>query len=321
MSDYLWDKSGAPDPEIERLEKLLTPLGHGSQPGRGPLPTLPSQPIWNRAWVPVAMAASMLMVVCGSWLSANRNRTAWQVSSLQGQASVSRLARGESLKTDAASRAKLELDAVGEVEIEPNSQLTVVTLGRDEQRLDLQRGTIHATIWAPPGQFFVNTPSAVTVDLGCAYTLQVDGSGAGKVKVTAGWVAFESNGRESFIPATAQCVTRPGKGPGIPYYQDSEQVLQRAVDRFDSSADASAIPSILGHARRRDAISLWHLLRRVPAVERGAVYDRLAQLITIPADVSRAGVVSGDAAMTDALWNSLDLGDTGWWRMWKSRLR
>jgi FecR protein len=321
MSDYLWDKSGEPDPEIERLEKLLTPLGHRGEPGRGQVLALPSRRIWNRAWVPVAIAASMLIVVCGSWLNANRNRAAWQVSSLQGAASVSRLARGQSLKTDAGSRAKLELDAVGEVEVEPNSQLSVVTLGRDEQRLDLKRGTIHATIWAPPGQFFVNTPSAVTVDLGCAYTLEVDSSGAGTVKVTAGWVAFESNGHESFIPATARCVTRPGKGPGIPYYEDSEQALQGAVDRFDSSADAGAIPSILVLARPRDAITLWHLLRRVPTGERGAVYDRLAQLITIPARVTRAGVVSGDASMTDALWDSLDLGDTSWWRMWKSRLR
>jgi hypothetical protein len=33
------------------------------------------------------------------------------------------------------------------------------------------RRTIHAYIWAPPGEFVVDTPSAVTVDLGCACTL------------------------------------------------------------------------------------------------------------------------------------------------------
>ena len=92
---------------------------------------------------------------------------------------------------------------MGEVEVEPNSQLSVVTLGKTEQRLDLKRGRITAMIWAPPGQILVNTPSAVTVDLGCAYTLEVDSNGVGLVKVTAGWVAFESEGKESFIPATA----------------------------------------------------------------------------------------------------------------------
>jgi FecR protein len=317
MNDYLWDKSGEPDPEIQRLENQLTPLGHP----RGQALALPPQRIWNRAWVPIAIAASLLILVGGSWLATNRNRAAWQVSSLQGKTSISRLARGQSLKTDAGSRAKLELEAVGEVEVEPNSQLSVVTLGRDEQRLDLKRGTIHATIWAPPGQFFVNTPSAVTVDLGCAYTLEVDKAGAGLVKVTAGWVAFESDGRESFIPAGARCVTRPGKGPGVPYYEDSTQALQNAVNQFDSAADGTTVPLILADARPRDAITLWHLLRRVPVGDRGAVYDCLAHLITVPANVTRDGVVAGDARMIDALWDSLDLGDTSWWRMWKSRMR
>src|SRR5207248_8216244 len=103
MNDYLWDKSGEPDPEIERLERLLTPLGHRGEARGGQVLALPSQRIWNRAWVPIAIAASMLIVVCGSWLNASRSRAAWQVSSLQGDASVSRLARGQSLKTDAGS--------------------------------------------------------------------------------------------------------------------------------------------------------------------------------------------------------------------------
>ena len=34
-----------------------------------------------------------------------------------------------------------------------------------------------ARIWAPPRLFYVNTPSAVAEDLGCAYTLEVDDLG------------------------------------------------------------------------------------------------------------------------------------------------
>ena len=30
--DYLWDKSGEPDPEITRLERLLAPFGHDGAP-------------------------------------------------------------------------------------------------------------------------------------------------------------------------------------------------------------------------------------------------------------------------------------------------
>jgi hypothetical protein len=76
---------------------------------------------------------------------------------------------------------------------------------------------------------------------------------------------------------------------------------------------------ILSEARPRDAISLWHLLRRVQPSDRARVYDRLAEFITVPAGVTREGVLAADPQMIDSLWNTLDLGNTNWWRMWKSR--
>ncbi len=318
MNDYLWDKSGQPDPEIERLEKLLRPLG-AKQDSRFVFPR-------RKIWMPVAIAASLLILMSGAWLGMQRRRMAWQVSGLSGTAQVTQLGRGEWLTTDAASRAKLEIASVGQVEVEPNSQLSVVTLGSREQRLDLKRGKISAVIWAPPGQFVVNTPSAVTVDLGCAYTLEVDDTGAGLVKVTAGWVAFENDGQESFIPATAACLTRPGHGPGTPYYEDASPAFQAAVTRFDAggnvaSGNVDAVQQILSDARPRDAITLWHLLRRVRVDQRGPVFDHLAQMVTVPPGVNRTGILSGDAHMIDALWDALDLGETGWWRTWKTRIR
>lgn len=303
MNDYLWDKSGEPDAEIERLEKLLTPLAHSDQQQL----ILPR----SRMWIGIAIAASLLVMAAASWRVISRNRPAWQVS---GDARVTRLAQGQSLETSAGSHAKLEMESVGEVEIEPNSQVRVLALGDKEQRLDLRRGKISALIWAPPGQFVVNTPSAVTVDLGCAYTLEVDDSGATLVKVTAGWVAFEGQGQESFIPATAVCLTRPGKAPGIPYYEEAPAALKSAVDR-------GAIQEILAEARPRDAITVWHLLRRVPVEQRASVFDRLEQLIAVPGGVTREGVIAGNAVMIDALWDSLGLGDTDWWRSWKTKLR
>jgi len=313
--DYLWDKTGEPDPEVERLEKLLAPFAH--QPG--PAPALPvRQPLGAPRLL--AIAASVLVIVAGSWIIRQRTRPAWVVSALEGAPTVQRVTSGQSFQTDAHSRARLELQSVGEIEVEPDTRLSVISIQPDQQRFDLKRGTIRATIWAPPGRFFVDTPSAQAVDLGCAYTLQVDDNGIGLVRVTAGWVAFDSNGRESFIPASAACVTRPAKGPGIPYYEDASARLQEAVARFDTSGDPAAVLTILSEARSRDAITLWHLLRRVDASSRGVVYDRLAELIQVPGEVNRQGIVAGDGKMIETLWNALDLGDTSWWRLWKSRM-
>ncbi|HEV2687609.1 MAG TPA: hypothetical protein VGV35_03615, partial [Bryobacteraceae bacterium] len=312
--DYLWDKSGEADPEVQRLENLLAPLGH--KPGR-----MPAWPAARRNWVPIAVgiAAAVLITFGAVWMMHLRTRPAWQVATVDGTSTTKRLAGGQSLTTDAHSRLRLDRGDVGEVVVEPNTRLSVVAIKPEEQRLALDRGTIRATIWAPPGRFFVNTPSSQTVDLGCQYTLHVDADGAGLVQVSVGWVAFEDAGRESFIPATAACVTRPGKGPGIPYYEDASAALIDAVRRFDVNADGADATVILNEARARDAISLWHLLRRVAAGDRGQVYDRMAQLIAVPASVTRDGIVAGDSKMIDALWDTLDLGNTSWWRMWKSR--
>jgi hypothetical protein len=313
--DYLWDKSGEADPEIQRLEKLLAPLGN--QLGR-----MPAWPAPRRNWIPilVGIAASVLIVLSAGWTIHLRTRPSWQVYAVDGTRATNRLANGQSLSTDANSRLRLDRGDVGEVVVEPNTRLSVMAIQPGEQRLSLEQGTIRATIWAPPGLFFVNTPSSQTVDLGCQYTLHVDPDGAGLVRVSVGWVAFEDHGRESFIPETAACVTRPGKGPGIPYYEDAAPEFIAAVNRFDVSANPVDAIKIAKDARARDAISLWHLLRRVDPSDREVVYNRMAQLIAIPPGVTRDGVVAGDPKMVDSLWDALDLGDTSWWRMWKNRM-
>ena len=181
----------------------------------------------------------------------------------------------------------IESDFVGEVEIEARSRLRLLKSGNGEHRLALDRGTIHALIWAPPAEFVVDTPSAKTVDLGCRYTLRVAGDGVGFLTVETGWVAFQSKNLESFIPAGAACTTRPGHGPDTPHFLDAPQTLITAMARFDQAQDPQALNVALGAARPRDALTLWHLLERTQGVERAEVFDRFATLVKLPSDVRR----------------------------------
>jgi hypothetical protein len=312
-NDYLWDRSGDPDPEIERLENLLAPLAY--RPGR--------QFRQRRYWpVAAGIAATVVLTAGAVWMATRPQGPSWNVVALEGapqrhSTKQQNMSRGGTVETGAASRLRLELAGFGQVDVEPNTRLKLLVTKHDEQRMDLAQGKIHALIWAPPHQFYVNTPSAVTVDLGCSYTLKVDNTGNGTVRVDYGWVAFDDHGKESFIPAQAVCITRPGKGPGIPYYEDAPLALREAVDRFDTTADLSTMPAILGEARPRDAMTVWHLLRRVPAEDRGPVYDRLVHLMQVPENVTRDQVVAGDRKAIDALWDALGLGDIQFWRQWK----
>ena len=323
--DYLWDKTGPPDPEVARLEELLGELRH-----RAPVPNIaavsPARRTRWRSWSAVlAVAASVAVAVGVLWPQHVGSPPGWDltvVDARSGGARAERLREGDSLVTNRTSRARLRVGLIGELELEPESRLRLLDAGRSAHRLALDRGVMHARIWAPPGRFYVDTPSAVAVDLGCAYTLEVDESGSGRLTVQFGWVGFEHQGRESFVPAGAACLTRAGIGPGTPHFADASAAWRDALATLDFDEDAgaraSALRVVLAQARPRDALSLWHLLTRTQDADRGAVYDRLAQLVSPPPGATREGVLAGDGAMLDAWWDRLGFGSAGFWRQWKA---
>ena len=148
----------------------------------------------------------------------------------------------------------------------------------------------------------------------------MDGSGSGLLTVAVGWVSFEYQGRETFIPAGARCATRPGVGPGTPYFTDAAPALKNAlalVDLAGAAAPEAALDTVLAAARREDAFTLWHLLARSSGEQRARVYDRLALLVPPPAGVDRDSVLGGDRAMLDRWWDALGFGGTKDWRRWK----
>jgi hypothetical protein len=318
MSDeYLWDRKGEPDAEIARLEHLLEPLAYQPKKmqfeARGePLPA--KRPSWL-GWA-AAAAIAMVAISAAWWVRVERlhKDSAWKVS-LNG-AAFNGVRTGELIETGSESNARLEADFVGEVKLDPQSRLQIIESTREQQRMLLERGTMHAFIWAPPREFVVDTPSARTVDLGCAYTLHVNRDGTGMLTVEMGWVAFEWRNLESFIPAGAACATRPHHGPGTPHFVDANPELQTALARFDGG-DRQALPGVLAAARPRDALTLWHLLGRTDGDQRAQVFERFAQLVTLPPQVTRGKIMNGEPSAMDAAWNALGLGNTDWWRGWK----
>jgi len=340
MNSYLWDPSADPDPEIERLETLLRPLQ--TKRPLAPLPAPPTRWLTARFLAPaLAAAAAVLLMVGATWRSTSQS-SAWIVAAVSGDPRVesspgplhpgassigagSHLAVGQALVTDAASRARIDVEDLGEVTVDVNSRVRLIESRSGRHRLALDRGTLRALIVAPPGQFVVDTPSARATDLGCAYTLHVDDDGLGLISVQAGWVAFEFNGpngkNESFVPAGASCRTVPRAGPGTPRYDDAEQPFQDSLDEVDYGGDATrtepSLEYVLQHARPRDAMTLWHLVSRVDAAHRGAVVDALAARVPMPKGVTRDAALRLDRAALDAWWNALGLDDAGWWRVWK----
>jgi hypothetical protein len=312
--------------QIRRAKTDLEHRRNGvAEPDRAPLPSMTVRKHRSSVWPrgSILVAASIAVIVGVVWFMTERSLPSWQVESLEGTprigssafSGVGKLRVGEALVTDQGSRARVEVGLIGHVDVDPASRLRLVNATLTEHRLALDRGTIHAVISAPPRLFLVETPSALAVDLGCAYTLSVDSTGASVLQVTSGWVALEFNGRESIVPAGAMATTRPGFGPGTPFLEDASEELRRALDRYDfEAAGSDALTTILAQARNVDSITLWHLLFRTSADDRERVYDRLAGLVPAPHGVTRDGMLAGDPQMIGAWQKHLNLGMKLWWK-------
>lgn len=316
--DYLWDRSGEPEREVEHLEQLLGQLRWTSRRQRD-LPYVPAEGWWLKTrWWAMAAAATIVMFGIGTAFFLARmhpaaQATSWRLSLAGHEPSTVR--PGQVIETTAITSGTISSQFIGEVEIEPNSRLRLAF--GNEQRLALDHGTIHALIWAPPAKFVVDTPAARTVDLGCQYTLQVAKSGEGFLTVEVGWVAFQWHNLESFIPASAACRTHPGHGPGTPHFLDASEALTNALTQFDLTESQQALDTVLSTARPRDGLTLWHLLQRTQKQQRAEVFECFSKLVNMPSGVTRQSILNGDPKSMDAAWDALQLGNTGWWREWK----
>jgi hypothetical protein len=342
---YLWDGSGEPDPEVQRLERSLAVFRHRSEAPAFPI-ILPAagtksffsalQNLWPRRFAAVAAmaafaVASLFFVMRPVPPAAPR--PGWEVTQLEGAPLVgknsiqvtgakAKLEVGELLVTNSTSSATVTVAEIGEIQVDPGTRVRLLQTMRDRKRISLEEGTIHAAIWAPPGEFVVDTPSATAVDLGCAYTLHVAPDGSGLLRTTLGWVGFHSNGHDSFIPAGAVCPTHRNLGPGTPYFEDATEPFRTALAQLDfgnltPESRSTTLQIVLSQSRKDDALSLWHLLSRTQAEDREKVFRRFAALVPPPSGVTREGILRLDQKQLDLWWNALDLGDISIWRFWE----
>ena len=125
-------------------------------------------------------------------------------------------------------------------------------------------------------------------------------------------------------PLPGLCETRRNGGLGTPYYEDAPSGYGEALSILDfaqpdDSRRAAAFDLVVSSARRRDGLTLWHLLTRGTSSERARVYDRLVVLAPPPPGVTRGAVLAGDRRALDQWWDSLGIDSTTWWKLWKKK--
>ncbi|QQS35830.1 MAG: zf-HC2 domain-containing protein [Ignavibacteriales bacterium] len=284
------------------------------------------QPSHKRTIYAAGLAFVLMVIVSISLLTLPGPAPAafLQVQSLEGTSKISDeqfsdiglIKIGDWLETDALSRAKIIVGSIGEVEVEQDSRIKLVQTKANEHRLALDKGKIHATIWAPPRLFFVETPSATAVDLGCMYSLEVDDNGSTFLHVTSGWVALENNGQESIIPAGAVCATYKSSGTGTPYFKNSDEKFINTLQLFDSGVrDVAVINELLKTKSKDDLLSLWHIIPKVDEKSRGEIFAAMKKLVDVPDTITKEKIITADKKTLDELWEVLGFGSKSLWKI------
>jgi hypothetical protein len=258
--------------------------------------------LWQRPGLRIA-ALLTLLAASAATLAITRQRAGlWQVAAGD---TVRRFRPGEALRVG-VEPARLTVGSIGHVDVAPGTEVRLLAARWSGHRLALARGSVHASISAPPRLFIVETPSGTAVDLGCEYTLDVDSAGSSTIRVTLGWVSFENHGAVSLVPAGMRARAIKGGAIGTPYREDAPLALREALASVDAHTPGdAALDLALAAARRQDAVSLWHLVARTAGERRTRVLDRLTALVPARADIPRAALERADPRAMELYWTTL----------------
>lgn len=304
--DYLWDRSGPADPEVQRLEQLLAPLAHDR-----PLDELRSRRKRSRGpWIfggAVALAAAAALVMylrpaargpCGGETGFAFTARGGTVACQDGSVARGVLPVGGVLDTGTAT-ADLTIANIGTAELFPGTRIRLDRSEADKrQQIYLERGGMHAKVSAPPRIFAVTTPSTGVTDLGCEYTIQIDDKGRGSIEVQSGKVELETSAHAVIVaPAGTTARLLEGRAPSVPVAIGASAELRAAVLDHERGV-AGALERVLRLAGSGDAITLANLVVVVPGgTDRELVLNRLAEIARPPEGVTVRAALADPAVL------------------------
>lgn len=321
--DPLWSPEQPGDADLKRIETLLRGYRHdASVPGR-----------WSRRAPPrrrrvlmraAAACVAVLVLAVVAWLPWRlhwNEGAAWPVAQGAGAERIG-LAVGDSIATSAGQGVRVGVARIGAVTLSPDSRMRLLETRTGHHRVSLERGHMHARVWAPPGYFGVQVDGAEVVDLGCEFDVWKDADGRGRIAVDSGWVMHAVGGQETLVPE-GHAMQFGRERAGIPLRAHASEAFKEAVATLDAAMhagarDAGGEAAVARLAGAGDAHSVLALLTRYPGLASGPLYPRLASLLGVPSDDlrHRQAWAAGSIHAIDAWWTLMPRPPKQWWRNW-----
>jgi hypothetical protein len=335
-NDYLWDRSGPEDPEVARLESLLSPLRHTAPLDEVRLRRRSRKTVWI-AGASVVVAAAAAAILIWQWPSSEPAGTGSTgpiaKNPCAGGEGFAFTARGNVACNDAtvdkgtlpvkgtldtlSSEADLTIATIGSAKLSAGTRIRLDKTSVERHELYLERGRMHARVVAEPELFAVGTPSAHVTDLGCEYTLEIAADGSGSIVVQSGKVKLatqrfdaawdrKSDNVSMVVYAGMRARLLAGRRPSLPLVEGSSAKLVAAVEAWERDP-IGGVDGVLAAAAPAEAITVVNLAQLAPDDARRRILTRLAELSPPPQSVTVDAVLEEPAFfrmwMTDVITN------------------
>lgn len=208
---------------------------------------------------------------------------------------------GQWLTTAENERAQLQVADIGTLDISEGSRIRIKhSITHTEHRLELDHGTIKARVDAPPKLLVIESDLGQIVDMGCAYTLAINKNNEGYLHVTQGAVVIEQPSKTIhtntitkklpiYLPAGARVESNQDHGLCLPFFDDSDAALIRAIRQIPHTPiPMSLLPIPMSLFQRpQDSLTLWYALERVENPNtRRLLSARLLELVPMLAETT-----------------------------------
>ncbi len=238
----------------------------------------------------------------------------WRVRGVEGQYFINgnlensgKLSQGQTFLTGNNSKAIINVPKVGRLEVDPNTLLQLIKAKDGSNTIMLKVGMIRIVTAEDLPDLIVTIKKLNIVDYGGVYTINVDDNGSVDLKVESGDAVVNYNNVKTYVSGGYVCNILKGVKVGTPYREDAPEELKEEVKKFDNgSNNATSIDKIIRYARQSDAFTLFDLIKKTALLERGKLFQAIANYFPPPESVTKNGIMELDKKMLLQWWEDIE---------------
>jgi len=198
------------------------------------------------------------------------------------------------ITTDDISTAIVEIPDVGKINLLNGTSFKRL---KKNNSCELLYGSVSIKAKGIKRNLSVVVPEAIVENFNsnAKYSIRTDTRGNTDIELEAGWLRVISGNNQTIFPGRYNLKILRGSGASLPYYSGSEFELIALLEEYlFGGKRGTTLNRILASSTEKENITLWNLIRRVTPEQKGAVYDKLYELVPHPDNIAKKEILNLD---------------------------